>query len=209
MKNISHWTPGYVVARGREMADHKLRPNDPWLTREAIGLLDRLLRPSDVALEFGSGRSSRWFARKVAKITSVEHDAIWHQMGVEKIKSEGIVNIDLILRPRDVADEMGSRSSYVRVLDGFADQSLDFVLVDGVYRNHCALGAISKVKAGGILAIDNVNWYLPSASLSPTSRSMAQGPVDATWQEFADNVRDWRRIWTSSGVTDTAIMFKP
>jgi hypothetical protein len=123
--------------------------------------------------------------------------------GAERIRNEGISNIDLLHRARDVADEDGAQAGYVRVLDEFADRSLDFI-----YRNYCAVGAVAKVKPGGLLVVDNVNWFLPSRSLSPTSPTLAQGPVDQTWQEVCRITRDWRSIWSSNGVCDTLILFK-
>ena len=208
MRSVSHWTPRYVLARSREALDHKVRPADPWLTREAIGLLDRLLRPTDVAAEFGSGRSTPWIARRVAKLTSVEDNAEWFRIVTDKLKAAGRDNVDYLHRPRDVADVDGAKSAYVRVLVDFAGNSLDFVLVDGIYRNHCAVRAIDAVKPGGLLVVDNVNWFLPSATHAPTSRGIDDPPVDAVWQTFAERTRAWRRIWTSSGVTDTLILFK-
>jgi predicted O-methyltransferase YrrM len=208
LRTFKHWTPRYVLARSREALDHKTRPADPWLTREAIGLLDRLLRPTDVAVEFGSGRSTAWFASRVAKLTSVEDNAEWFAIVAAKLRAAGQGNVDYLHRPRDVPDDDGANAAYVRVLDGIADESLDFVLVDGIYRNHCAVRAVAKVKRGGMIAIDNVNWFLPSGTRSPTSRGLNDPPVDAVWRTFADQTRDWRRIWTSSGVTDTLIVFK-
>jgi putative heme iron utilization protein len=55
------------------MIDEFLHPNWPWLTKEAILLLERLLRPDDIGLEFGSGRSTIWFAERVEKLISIEH----------------------------------------------------------------------------------------------------------------------------------------
>ena len=46
-------------------------------------------------------------------------------------------------------------SAYVHEFDRFADRSLDFVLIDGMYRGHCAIRAMSKVKPGGLIVIDN------------------------------------------------------
>jgi predicted O-methyltransferase YrrM len=88
------------------------------------------------------------------------------------------------------------------------DQSLDFVLVDGVYRNHCALRCVPKVKPGGLVVIDNVNWFLPGKTQASSSRTMNDGPLDSVWQGFPDLTRGWRRIWTTNGVWDTLIMFK-
>ena len=48
-------------------------------------------------------------------------------------------------------------SAYARVLEEFPDASLDFVLVDGIFRNYCAVGSVSKVKPGGLIVVDN--WF--------------------------------------------------
>lgn len=67
MRSIEHWTPKYIVSRLREKIDHKLHPANPWLPRDAVRLLAQLLRPDDVAPEFGSGRSTFWITRRVKK----------------------------------------------------------------------------------------------------------------------------------------------
>ena len=43
-----------------------------------IAVLDSWLCAGDTGLEFGSGRSTRWFAARVGALTSIEHDAAWH-----------------------------------------------------------------------------------------------------------------------------------
>lgn len=207
-KSRKHWTPHYVLSRARVLLDQKRNPDDPWLTREAIDLLAQLLRPCDVALEFGSGRSTRWIARRVAHVTSVEHDQIWYQAGVDRLKTEALTNVNLLLRPLDVAEAEAAKAAYVRVLDDIKDQSLDFCLVDGMYRGACALGTISKIRSGGIIAVDNAGWFLPSSSRTPGARAIGTGTYDEAWAEFAEQTQSWRRVWTTSGVTDTVILFK-
>jgi hypothetical protein len=85
----------------------------------------------------------------------------------------------------------------------------DLIIVDDLYRDHCALSAIEYLRPGGLLLIDNINWYLPSRSVSPVSRRQEDGPASPLWAEFSDRVQAWRQIWTSNGVTDTAIWVKP
>jgi predicted O-methyltransferase YrrM len=55
-------------------------------------------------------------------------------------------------------------SAYVHEFDRFADRSLDFVLIDGMYRGHSAIRAMSKVKPGSLIVIDNANWFLSELS---------------------------------------------
>jgi predicted O-methyltransferase YrrM len=186
----------------------KIQPDDPWLTDEAIDLLDRLIQPTDVALEFGAGRSTLWLARRVAKLTSVEHDHNWSEQVSTRLKSARLDNVDFLHIKDNVSEAEGATSSYVRVLDRFNDQSLDLVLVDGIYRNHCAVGCVPKVKSGGLVILDNANWFLPSTSRAPSSRKPGDGPADAVWAAFAETTGNWRRIMTSNGVSDTLLLFK-
>jgi predicted O-methyltransferase YrrM len=203
-----HRTPRYVYNRTRQLRYERSHPDAPWLTPAAIGLLGPLLRPADRGAEFGSGRSTVWFASRVAALTSVEHDPRWHAIVAARLEDRGLRNVDYILAPEDQPMERGGDSAYARTALGFADESLDFALVDGHYRDYSAKFILPKLRPGGMLIIDNVNWYLPCESKAPNSRTQAAGPVTAVWTEVWRQIRDWRTIWTSSGVWDTAIFIK-
>ena len=184
-------------------------PNQPWLTQTANEILNTYLKKSDIGLEFGSGRSTLWFAKRVAKLTSVEHNEIWVANVRAMLYKAGIENVDYRFLPK-VADEgEASDAEYVRIIGEFDDNSLDFCLVDGVYREFCALKVVEKIRPGGVLVIDDIHRYLPSISHSPNSRSLADGALGPVWKEVEKLISDWRRIWTSSGVSDTAFFFKP
>ena len=58
-------------------------------------------------------------------------------------------------------------------------------------------------------AVDNVNWYLLCQSKAPNSRTAALGPKTPTWAEVAAELAEWRTIWTTCVVWDTAIFIKP
>jgi len=47
-------------------------------------------------LEFGSGGSSIYIARRASKITTIEDDEFWYKAIKEKIKNGKLKNIDLI-----------------------------------------------------------------------------------------------------------------
>jgi hypothetical protein len=125
------------------------------------------------------------------------------------IKERELDNVDYILAPLDQPQERGGSSEYARATLAFADASLDFALVDGAFRDYTARYLLPKIKRGGILIIDNVNWYLPSGSRSPNSRTPVLGPDGPIWAEIARDLAAWRSIWTSSGVWDTAVFVKP
>jgi len=175
----------------------------------ATAVLADCIWPTDVGIEFGSGRSTVWFAGQMASLTSFESNAAWFAKVAGLLKQRGIANVDLRLYEDNCGDPSGNSSEYVRAIDEWASKSLDFALVDGACRDYCAFNVIDKLRPSGLLVIDNVNWFLPSTSRSPDSRSPAEGPKTDVWQEVAQQLDGWRFIWTSSGVTDTAIYFKP
>jgi hypothetical protein len=209
VRSFRHWTPRYIWDRTAWAIFQRRYPATPWITPTAVAILSDCLRPTDVGIEFGSGRSTAWFAARMASITSFENNPTWHAKVEAMLKHKGCTNVDLRLYDDDRSCPKGEASCYVQAIDEWQTASLDFALVDGICRDHCALKVIDKLQPGGLLVIDNVNWYLPSNSRSPASRSRAQGPHGPVWQAVADRLRDWRFIWTSSGVTDTAIYFKP
>ena len=209
MKTVNHWSPRYVQKRIAEMMYQRSQPDLPWLTRAANDILTSYLKPSDIMIEFGSGRSTMWFSTYVKHVTSVEDNQSWYDKVDLKIKTSGKTNITYHFAPRDVPDHEGGDSSYVKILEQIESESVDLVLDDGVYRDFVALNALRTIRPGGVLIIDNVNWYLPSDSRSPCSRTVAEGPNGPVWEEVWKNISLWRKIWTTSGVTDTAFYFKP
>jgi predicted O-methyltransferase YrrM len=206
---LRHRTPRYVYNRVRQLRYERAHPEAPWLTPAATGLLETLLHPSDRGAEFGSGRSTLWFAGRVAALTSVEHDAGWHRAVAKDLQARCVGNVDYLLAPEDQPMERGGESSYARTALAFPDESLDFALIDGHYREYTAQFILPKIKPGGLLVIDNVNWYLPCKSKAPNSRTPALGPATPVWEQVWEELARWRMIWTSSGVWDTAIFIKP
>jgi predicted O-methyltransferase YrrM len=142
-------------------------------------------------------------------LTSVEHDRKWFERTQDQLRLNNLLNVDHVLIRLPANGEEAERSEYVRFIDRFPDKSLDFILVDAEYRDLCANVSLSKIRPGGILIIDNINWYIPCGSKAPSSRSETVGFVSNEWESFFRRVESWRRIWTSNGVWDTAIWFKP
>lgn len=207
MRSFRHWTPRYVFDRVAWEVWQRRHPEAPWLTREAVRVLSTLLRPKDVGLEWGSGRSTLWFAKRIQRLVSVEDNEQWYRSVSEKIGQQGLKNVDYRFRP-NVGEDDSQDSDYVTTAAEFADASVDFVLVDGKSRGACALQAARVVRTGGLLVVDNVNWYLPFATRSPAS-FRGEGGRTELWRRFAGLVADWRVIYMSQGVTDTAIWIRP
>lgn len=181
------------------MVDEKLHPSNPWLTSKSVALLEQLLKPTDIGVEFGSGRSTLWFAKRLKHLTSFEDNRFWFSK-VEILL--GAHNLNRKVDYRLIEDEI----EYSLQTKLFEQNSIDFCLVDGQMRDKISVGILPKLKPGGILVIDNVNWYLPNDwSKSPGTRRTKDRVASEEWQDFLTLTSDYRRIWTSNGVTDTCI----
>ncbi len=201
LRSFRHWTPSYILNRLNLIGYQRRHPDAPWLDKSMIAVLQSWLRPQDRGLEWGSGRSTIWFARRVASLTSIEHDPVWYVRVSEQLKLHGLCNVQIQL----CQDE----TEYWSIAQRLPISSVDFCLVDGILRDRCALTAVPLIKAGGILVVDNCNWYIPNNSRAPFSRRFQDGPFSEEWVQFLSQVKSWRSIWTSNGVFDACLWVKP
>jgi len=162
-----------------------------------------------VGIEFGAGGSTAWFSQRVAHVYSVDAFRHWHDALAERLAQQGVGNVDLVLA---CAEELGyesaaHRDAYVNAHPQLGPESVDFVFVDGEYRDDAALRGLKLLRPGGLFVLDNANAYLRS----PVSRSPWQvhKPASAKWAQFQGEVDDWDHTWTTNGVWDTAIWIKP
>lgn len=126
---------------------HSLRPV-PWITHEAVCFLDEYMKthPDARVLEFGSGSSTIWFAKRTKNLFSLEHSPEWYKMMLEILAAEPDCNYaHLILHERP----------YWTVCNFFKDESFDLILVDGRNRSGCIKESIRILKKGGVLMLDN------------------------------------------------------
>jgi hypothetical protein len=141
------------------------------------------------ALEWGSGRSTLWFAARVESLTSVEHDVGWFQRMEPQLR--GLSNVVYKHVPLEHPISMPTyrsyepRPRYVAVADEFPDESLGLVVVDGHYRQACVRAVLSKLQPGGLLLIDNWNrmdrdeWGVPDgyALVHVSSNAMTETAI--------------------------------
>jgi hypothetical protein len=149
-------------------------PDHPWLAPGAIRFCERTLHAGMTGLEWGSGRSTTWFAQRIKHLTSVEHVPEWHARVAERVRAAALTNVDLRLidMPSDPAELEAlywQGSAYVRVAEEFEDNSLDFVVVDGLFRQECIGRAVPKIASGGYLLVDDTktlarleDWGVPA-----------------------------------------------
>jgi hypothetical protein len=136
------------------------RVQEPWLGYRAVARLEQVLSPDSRVLEFGSGMSTLWFARRCATVVSVESDPGWYDEMQRRFGELGVTNVDYRLRePAMYTDH-----------PDLARASFDLALVDGIARDEEALAAVALVKPGGFILFDNSDvpygpWLAARATL--------------------------------------------
>ena len=180
------------------------RNRKPWLTPASIMILDRCLDPTWTGIEFGSGRSTRFFACRLKKLVSIEHNPEWYDIVSTQLQQEGVKNAECILipgippEPKKVKAKRNKQEfdcdnihylPYYEKLNEVDDQSLDFILIDGRARVECSKRAIPKLKSKGIFVLDN----------SERER----------YKVVHEMLSEWPKVHTTTGLCDTTLWFKP
>jgi len=182
-------------------------PSAPWMSIAAIKIFDVLLTKEMKGFEFGSGGSTIFFSKRAGHLVSLEHDVAWHGQIAKRISELRIKNVDYHLIEKEKTNDkpslIGKRNddytvpftpatcfvNYYSFIDQYADESFDFIIVDGRARVECALRSVPKLKKGGILILDN-------------SERLRYKPVH-------ELLKSWKTVFTTNGLTDTTFWFKP
>lgn len=152
----------------------------PWLPYVATEYIKRL-NPRSV-FEWGSGGSTLFFAQKSRidyYLVSIEHDLEWlkkikHEVFAKNLDSfdyryipysEGEIGPDKAnpLHYKSGSTQLGpvNFKKYASIIDQYG--KFDLILIDGMARASCLYHAVSHVKAGGCIVLDNVGdrpYYL-------------------------------------------------
>ena len=118
----------------------------PWYTYPAIEYLQQFDFSKCDIFEYGSGNSSKFWAQRAQTVISVESDLKWYESGIHDLSS----NQKLLL--------MTEKTEYVNALH-LNDCYFDTIVIDGVYRFNCAIEAVKRINSGGIILLDNSDWF--------------------------------------------------
>jgi predicted O-methyltransferase YrrM len=195
---IKTWrfNPKYIIARVKNYFYFKNNQDLPWMTKDANIFLLNNLRDDMVMLEFGSGRSTQFYATKTKKVYSREHHKEWFDIVKKQIES--VTNIEY-----KFYDDL---AIYADTSD-IKNNSLDLAVIDGKNRVNCLLNTIPKLKSGGVLVLDNAERYMVYQTSSPAKYLRAER--NPRWGEVEELLRKnfWRHE-TTDNVSDTLFFFK-
>lgn len=147
----------------------------PWYTYPVIEYLSQLDHSTSDVFEFGSGNSTLFWGRRARSVVSVENDRGWHQQVAARVDG-----LPVELRLVELLDD------YPATIEAF-DGPFDVIVVDGRRRYSCARRAVAKLRAGGLVVLDNADWY-PNTAAMLRDAGLIQvdmagfGPINAyTW----------------------------
>lgn len=151
--------------------DDMLALDVPWWTFASADAVEELLheRPGARVLEWGSGASTIWLARRAGSVVSVEHDPGWAERTRAALGARDLRNVDLrVAEPCPASGGVGSVRSAKRGFEGLdftayvgaiddVDGDFDLVVIDGRAREACLVRAVDRLADGGVIVFDNVD----------------------------------------------------
>lgn len=124
----------------------------PWLTYPLIEYLVGLDFSQKRVFEFGAGASTLFWSKRAAEVVSVEFDFEWFLALKDRIPG----NVSLFY-------ESNGELYAGKILA--LDVNFDVIVVDGAERYRSAQLAITKLSPGGMIILDNAEWYPNTADL--------------------------------------------
>jgi hypothetical protein len=119
----------------------------PWYTYPAIAYLTQLDFSESRVFEFGSGSSTLFWQSRAKRVVAVEHDSEWRDRLAPMVDP---TTTTIVIAAEEEA--------YVSAVDNF-EHMWDVVAVDGLHRAAAAERAMRRLAPGGILILDNSDWF--------------------------------------------------
>jgi hypothetical protein len=142
----------------------------PWYTSPCLEWLNGLDLKGKEVYEYGVGDSSYWYTWRGAIVDGVDSHIDW-------------------VRSCPVAMFTTNKKTYIESVNCL-DTMYDIIVIDGDWRDECTEYALSSLKSGGYLIIDN--YKQPSADLEhwPLTEKLIEG-MEITIYKEPDH-EDWQ-----------------
>lgn len=173
------WRSSYLQKIGWINSFNLKKPVDvdkqplPWYTYPAIEYIKQLDFSNREVFEYGSGNSTIFWSKLAKRVVSIENNQKWYETISKRVGKN--VEVKLII----------DDALYIKEI--INHESFDVIVVDGYHRFDCAQAAVSKLKSGGIIILDNSDWHVKTAKLLRDSNLIqvdmtGLGPINAyTW----------------------------
>jgi hypothetical protein len=139
---------GYLNATGwlksiytKKSVDKRNNPI-PWMTYPFFDFINERLSNDFTLFEYGSGNSTLYWAKRLKKVISVEHDIEWYEMMRKIIPCN--VNYRFVLINENYANSIA-----------LTEEKFDIIVIDGRKRVECAKIAPKFLNSAGIIIWDN------------------------------------------------------
>jgi hypothetical protein len=137
-------------------------PELPWLTYPAIRHLDDCLSGRRL-FEYGSGTSTKWYARRCSQVVSVENNRDWFQFTTAQTRA--LTNVEIILAETN-EQSIDCIESVGGLFDAIVIDSLPIDATKGsvsasadLHRVQCLRKAIQYAAADCFFVVDNTDAY--------------------------------------------------
>jgi len=117
----------------------------PWYTYPAIAYLGHLEFSHCRVFEYGCGNSTRWWSERAKLVVSIEHSDGW----ASEVRPLCGANVTIKVRN-------GEEYSRAIIDEG---ERWDVIVIDGEERETCSAVAVEYLAEGGVLILDNSDWY--------------------------------------------------
>ncbi len=132
---------------------------DIWIVPESRKHLAYLVKPDMTCFEWGAGGSTIWFARHCQYTISVESHPRWYIWTQERLRRDNLTDKVQLWYAHCTAD---STDLYTDTIEAYPyEQQFDVIAPDGFLpaRRRCIELSLNHLKSGGILVVDNSNWF--------------------------------------------------
>jgi len=147
---LSFRAHGYLVETGwfdsfkMKMPVNKKKEPIPWVTYSFIDFIESRLLKNFSILEFGSGNSTLFYAKRVKEVVTIEGDYDWYL----KIKNEIPSNVRLIYSDSTNIEEYSSTPFQL-------DTKYDLIIIDGANRNECVFNSVKNASKTCVIVLDD------------------------------------------------------
>lgn len=112
----------------------------PWMTYPFIEFITNRLKTKFTLFEYGTGNSTFFWANKIAKVYSVEHNQEWYKKIIKSVPNNVIISLET--------------DDYHKSINKFS-KKFNIISIDGIERIECMLISVNFLEQDGVIILDD------------------------------------------------------